>query len=162
MSDTIEGRQLPKWQSTLKAIRAEGLNFGKPFTRPWLEQQLDATWDSIQFGGAIARINDELISDGYYLTSRNQDGRAYLVANPEAAEAICDNRVRSAFRDVRRAIKYRKGVLTNPNANLSAEQRRRLESKQEKDAVRLCLMQRSEKVRQVVVQHQPRLLETGE
>ncbi len=155
----VAQRTAPLWQTTLKAIRDAGLHFGARFEISWLENQLNCQRDSIAFGVGISQINDDVIPEGYYLSSRNQAGQCYTVITPENAECVADAYGRGAFRALRRQAQLCGGLLKNPTANLAADQRRRLESKQEKAAFRLVMLRRSESIRRIITEHSPKLLE---
>jgi len=154
----VADRKTPLWQTTLTSIREVGLAYGAKFDMPWLENALNAERNTLSFGSGISAINDEIIEEGYYLSSRDQSGLYYVVVTPERAEGVCDSFGYRATRCLRRQVTLLGGVLTNPTANLAEDQRRRLESKQEKSAFRLVMLRRSERIRQIVTKHAPKLL----
>lgn len=155
---TLDTRPVALWQTTLSAMREDGLCFGKTYSLAWLENQLNRRSDHIGFGAGIAAINDELIEEGYYLSSRNQNGQGYQIVTVENAEAVGDAWGRDAHRRLRRQITILSGLLKNPESKLNDQQKRRLESKQEKAAFKLTLLRRADKFRQLAQQHAPKLI----
>lgn len=152
-------KRYPLWESCLETIRERGLlAYGSRVPMDFLVESLGCPVNSIEFGAAMSAINDEIIADGYYLSARDQGGACYLVVSPETAEHVADANVRKSFKSIRRAIKLFHGLQHNPAANLSAEAKRRLASKEEKNAVRLALMQRPMSVHNVISKEAPKTL----
>ena len=139
-------------------MRESGLHYGMKFDVKWLENQLNCEYESISFGAGISAINDEIIADGYYLSARNQSGQSYTACSPENAEGVCDSFGAKANRCLRRQVTLLGGVLSNPTANLAEDQRRRLESKQEKAAFKLVMLRRASAIQRLVKAHDPKLL----
>lgn len=139
-------------------MREQGIAYNVAFAVPWLEEKLRCKADSIEFGTAISCINDEIIEQGYYLSARDTGGREYRILPPSNTEDVADARVRRSFREMSRAMKLFGGIARNETANLDAEAKRRLESKEEKAAVRLVLMRRPVAIAGAVSKHSPKLL----
>jgi hypothetical protein len=153
-----EVTRLPLWESCLDKIREHGIGYGVKFTTAWLESQLKCAANTIEFGIAIANINEQLIDEGYYLTAREQKGSGYVVAQPDRAEAVADNWQRESFRCMHKSIRLTNGILSNTDAQLDADARRRLEGKAERNAIRLALMSRATSVAKCIEKHAPKLL----
>lgn len=159
MSDETVVRRLPLWENCLEEMEKQGIEFGKKFPMKWLVEQLGCPADTIEFGAAISNINDSIIGRGYYLSARDMNGEAYAVVSPEQAEHVADNRTRRAFRELRRSITLLGGILQNPAAMLTDEAKRRIERKEERNAVRYVLMSRTSQVQNALKKHTPSLLD---
>jgi hypothetical protein len=128
------------WTRLLGEMRSEGVTFGTFYAIERLEAALMCKSDDIKFGIAMSHINDVLMHDGYYLSARDQQGKGYVVVEPERAEIVGDGRVKRCYREITRAIAIFAGVAHNPTAEITAEDKRRLNAKAEKNAMRLGLM----------------------
>ena len=159
-SELLNGtcRKLPLWETCLANMRERGIGFGSVFETKWLEGQLSAASETLEFGASVSRINDELLDYGFYLSSRNQNGKRFVICDPEAAEAVADSRIRRSFKELSRGVRLFSGVLFNPNANLTETAKRRLSTKAERNAVRLLMLKRSHAVERVVNKHDPKIL----
>lgn len=130
------------WERLLREMREGGLAYGKQYPVPELEAKLLCQSDSLKFGMAIGAINNEIMREGYYLSARDQAGKHYQIVSPERAESVADGKVRSSFRELVQAISLFNGIGQNPDAQLKAEDKRRLAAKAEKNAWRLAMMRR--------------------
>lgn len=130
------------WKRLLDELIEQGITFGKQYSLAYLEQRLLCKADTMQFGIYISHINDDLKTDGLYLSSRGQDGAGYIVLNEEDAEALACARVSRSFNEMKRAMVLFGGLARNPDANISEQTKDRLLKNEEKAATRLALMRR--------------------
>lgn len=139
---TSDELQPALWVRLMDELREGGLEYGKKYETKWLAERLACDPKTIQFGAGISNINDELIASGYYLSARGQFGEHYVLVPPDQFESVADSRVRKSFRELKRSIVMFNGLMHNPDAGISIDDKRRLEAKAEKNGIRLALMRR--------------------
>lgn len=117
-----ELHHLPLWQTTLAAMRKEGIRYGQTYSMEFFELGLGANRDSIGFGRAVSEIRRELEHDGFYLSARGQSGNGYVILYPEKASDIMLSYQAKAIDSLKR------GVILGTNTKLEtlteAERRR--------------------------------------
>lgn len=151
--------KLPLWRNALDKIREAGLTYGKTWQSDFFEKELRCDRDSKEFAFAMMAIRQEVErDDGFYIKSEENGARWSIVAAPdhESVAQTFDTKVR---RYAVRSINLRSATLMNPEANLTEDERRKMEHNLEKASLRLILMSRAQSVANVVSEHAPSLLE---
>lgn len=154
-----EPARLPLWRNALEQLREDGLAYGKTWTVDFFEHHLRCPRTAKEFAFGMMALKQELErEDGYYLKSEEDGARWSIVAaaDHETVASTFDTKVR---RYAVRAINLRSATLMNPEANLTAEDRRKMERNLERASLRLVLMSRASSVAAVVAEHSPKLLE---
>ena len=150
--------RLPLCKSALETMREQGMSYGSQWKVEFFEQHLRCPKDNNAFQFAMLALRDALEKeDGYYLR-QTENGLIWeiptAIGHEETAQTF-DSRLR---RYAVRSINLRSATLTNPQAQLSEDERRRMESNLEKAAMRLCLISRQQSILKVVNQYAPALL----
>ena len=135
----LELHRLPLWQTTLAAMRKEGVRYGQTYSMESFELRLGANRDSAEFGFGINLIRRELIHDGFYLTARGQAGQGYAIAWADQLADIMLRKERRAIDELSQA------VILGSNADLrtlTPDQKRRHEAVLSRVAQRAALASR--------------------
>lgn len=154
-----ETTKLPLWRNCLENMREEGLNYGSTWTKEYFEEALRAKVGDSDFAFAMMALRQELEEqDGLYLKSEENYARFSVVAAPdhETVASKFDSKVR---RYAVRSINLRSATLLNPKAELTEEERKKMEQNLERASVRLVLMSRAASVAKIVAEHAPKLLQ---
>ena len=134
-----ELHNLPLWQTTLAAMRKEGVRYGKTYSNEYLELRLGANRSSAEFGFAIMLIRKELLHSGFYLTARGQAGNGYAIAEPESLGDIALHKERRGINELCEAVI----LLSNADVtSFTYAQRRRTEAILSRVAQRAALVSR--------------------
>ena len=134
-----ELHRLPLWQTTLAAMRKEGVRYGSTYSMESFELRLGANRDSAEFGFALAAIRRELEHDGFYLSARGQAGNGYVILPPEENADIMLGYQKTAIDCLTR------GVILGTNTKLvtlTESERRRHEALLARMAQKAALMNR--------------------
>lgn len=147
--------RLPLWRNCADAMRAGGISYGKTYPTEYFEEQLRCNRDSLQFGIAISEIRHDLETSGFFLCGRGQKGKQLVVVPAASNSDVMASYARLATRALRRGVIL--GTNT-PLTALSAEERRRHESMNEKLAMRLVFVQKTAQVLKAVQKADPSVL----
>lgn len=140
-------------------MREAGLEYGQTWPKQFFEEAFRTLVGEPEFAFAMMALRSELEeTDGLYLKSEESNSRFSIVAAPdhESVAAKFDTKVR---RYAVRSINIRSATLLNPKAELTEEDRKKMEHNLEKASLRLVLMSRAASVQKIVQEHAPKLLQ---
>lgn len=150
---------LPLWKNVLEEMREEGITYGKVWKADFFETRLRCPRTDQRFDFAMMQIKQAIeIEDGYYLGSFENKAIWKIPESPNH-EDVTQGFESKLRRYAIRAINLRSATLCNPAADLTTEQRRRMESNLEKASFRLLLISRQASIVKELQKNSPRLLE---
>ena len=146
-ADEGQVRQLPLWKDFLRHMEETCITFGSSYTREEMEQGLGCKSDTMRFVGELINLRRELeCKHGYYLAQVN-NGSKFIVLDAADHEGISDTWQRKMVRFSKRSVIVLGHLLANPAAALAAEDRARIDRKQEIAAFKAALLAKSAKLK---------------
>jgi hypothetical protein len=161
----------PLWRVALaKLRRREDFGYGMQVEVAWLEKEMSCRRDSSEFAFSMLEMREAIEhEDGFYFGLQtiieSETGlRKEFYNIPSAAEHenVCQNFERKMRRLAGRAVELRNKTLANPEADLTQQQRQKMEKSCEVAAFRTLLLRRERKALGVLRKHAPSLLENSE
>lgn len=151
--------RLPLWQSCLDEMREQGLTYGSSWKAEFFETRLHHKRNDQQFSFEMLSMRQALEEeDGYYLQS-SENGAIWEIPQAVGHEEVARHFDQKLRRYAVRSINIRSATLINPKAELSDEERKKIERNLEKASVRLILISRQKSVVNALGKHAPKLLE---
>lgn len=157
----------PLWRIALDRLRElPGFGYGLQLETNWFEEKLSSKRDTSDFAFQMLELRSELeIEDGYYLQSQTiQDEESGLrkevwqipsAPNHETVAKMFETKLRKyAFR----ATHIRHKTLANDSAQLTDDQRNKMDSSARIAATRMILLRREKSISALVAKHEPQLL----
>ena len=158
----------PLWKAVLGELRKlPGFGYGFQVPVSWLEMKLGCKADSRAFAFQMLEIRAEVeYDDGYSLqirTIHDSDGNASVIAQIPSAvghEDVAGSWEAKMRRYANRAFQIRERTLCNEAANLSQEDKARMEKASQIAATRIILLRREKSVTEYINKNSPKLLKT--
>ena len=137
--------RLPLWKSFLDGLRQRGeLSYGATWDVSVFESAFRCKADDEQFDFQVLAMRQEVEeNDGFYL---HQSGSKFYIPTAAEHEDVARVFETKLKRYSRRAVNIRHATLTNETANLTDEERRKMENGHARAAIRLALLCRQRKL----------------
>jgi len=151
-------RKYPLWKDLAAELARGGLDYGQTWPTRFFEEKLDEKAGTKEFAFAMLSLKMTLeFKHGYYLEQTGNGAQWGIPPANQANEIAAgfDHKVR---RYAVRSINLRSATLLNPKAELTADERAKMEKDLEHASVRLILLSRSKSIADVVRKHHPKLL----
>ena len=151
--------ELPLWRSLAKQMIEDGITYGQTWPVEFFESGLRVKRDANEFKFAMMSLRAYIeTEEGVYIQS-SENGAVWTVPAARSHEDVAsrmDNKVR---RYSVRSINIRSATLASEKAELTPEERRKMEVNLEHASMRLILMSRAKSFANLAKQHAPKLLE---
>jgi len=155
-----EPKVLPLWQELVRRLReSPGYGFGKVWPVTLFEEVLELNRNTKDFGFALMEVRESLrVQDGYYLEQR-ANGTEFAIPTAYGHEDVAKRKDKEAMRSALRSVEYRAKTLANPEADLTDEERGRMDANLEKASMRVVLMSRQRSFENIARKYKPKLLD---
>lgn len=156
----------PLWKAVLGEMRKlPGYGYGFQVPISWLELRLGCKSNTQAFSFQMLEIRAEVeYDDGYSLqirTVHDADGNATCIAQIPSAighEDVAGSWEAKMRRYATRALQIRERTLGNETAQLTPEEKERIEKAAQIAATRIILLRREKSVAEYINKHAPKLL----
>lgn len=147
---------LPLWKGVLADIRTRA-EYGMQIKTDWLEHELRADRDSLEFVFAVQSIRDGLIESGFFLSAQGAKGEHYYIKEANENVDVMSTYHRKASNSIARAVML--GARTDIS-KLTDEEKRKHERKLEKMQIKAALLRLPiAKARAAIAQSEPPKIE---
>ena len=161
LDENIKVERLPLWKNVLKNMRDDGLAYGKVWPASYFEAWLMCEHNSREFDFAMLSIKSQIeTEDGYYLQSSN-DGNLWSIPSAADHETVCERFDRNVKSFAIRAVLLRDSTLANPTAQLTDQERAKMEKRMEIAGNRLALLNKTATITRAIKKRSPKLLDNS-
>jgi hypothetical protein len=161
----------PLWRVALVNLRNRSdFGYGMQVEVSWLEKEMCCRRETSEFAFNMLEMREAIEQeDGFYFGLQTiiepETGvrkEFYFIPSAAEHENVCANFERKMRRLAGRAVDLRNKTLSNPDAEMTEQQRQKMEKSCEVAAFRTLLLQRERKALGVIRKHAPKLLEKKE
>lgn len=140
-------------------MREQGIGYGSKWPVEFFEGKLKEKRGTSAFAFALISIRHSIeVEEGYYIKSA-ENGQVFEVVDAPLHEDVAASFDHKLRRYAVRSINLRSATLLNPNAQLTDEQRKVMESNLEKASVRLVLISRQTSISKYLAEKNPDMIQ---
>lgn len=150
--------RLPLWKGCLDEMRKIGLKYGAQFKAEFFEARLRVKRTDPEFDFAVMSIRQAIEEEDGYYVRQSENGAIYEIPSAIGQAEVCNGMDARMKRLAVRAVNLRTATLENPDAQLTAEERKKIEHKLELATWRMLLVSRTKTAVDVIKKHAPRIL----
>lgn len=151
--------KLPLWKSCLDKMRSDGMTYCSHWKAEFFEEHLRCNRDTDQFVFEMLELKQEIEEeDGFYFR-QIKNGQAFEIPPAAEHEIVAKTFERKLRRYAVRSISIRSATLSNPQAQLTECERKRMDHNLEQASIRLLLLSRQKSIENVLKERKPQLLE---
>lgn len=155
---TGEVIRLPLWKACVETMMAQGFTYETSWPVEFFEDKLKLKSNCVRFHMDMMQIIRFVEDETGYCIGQCDNGRTYQIPDAPGHEDVAQRRDRAVKTNARRALVGRQMLLNNPEANLSPEERKKVEDNSEKAARRYLLLRHEKKAISALEQLAPKLL----